>query len=170
MNKYLNSPGHRPMACQILHQPLFRSSVAFFFTSPRARGGPCDPPGQKCTTQRSVAATKSTLWRHMARILFFGLPGRPRKITFFRHRPKCIKMKNKSTLGAPGLHFGPLFITLGNHFGIDFHCFFEWPKVKKSVCFSILFNGFGPSKTIDFPIAFPSIFHLCFKTFPWDCF
>ena len=44
-----------------------------------------------------------------------------------------------------------------------FHCFFEWPKIKKSNCFSILFNGFGSSKTIDFPIVFSSIFHVFSK-------
>ena len=39
---YVISPGHRPMACQILHQLLLCSSVIFFFTSPRARGGRWD--------------------------------------------------------------------------------------------------------------------------------
>ena len=36
--------------------------------------------------------------------------------------------------------------------------FFEWPKIKNSDCFSILFNGVGPSKTIDDPIVFPLFF------------
>ena len=35
-----------------------------------------------------------------------------------------------------------------------FHYFCEWPKINKSVCFSILFNAFRPSNTIDFPIVF----------------
>ena len=50
------------------------------------------------------------------------------------------------------------------------YCFFEWPKIKKSVCFSILFNGFGPSKTIDFPIVFSSIFHFFSKPLPGTIF
>jgi hypothetical protein len=39
-----------------------------------------------------------------------------------------------------------------------FHCFLEWPKNKKTICFSILYNGLGPSKTIDFPIDFHRFF------------
>ena len=35
-------------------------------------------------------------------------------------------------------------------FGIVFSSLFVWPKIKKSVCFPILLNGFGLSKTIDF--------------------
>ena len=85
-----NSPGHRPVACQILHQLLFCSSVVFFFTSPRARGGLWDPPGQKYTLRRSPAATKSTLWRSKAR--FFGPLGRRPKMMIFWHRSKTSKI------------------------------------------------------------------------------
>ena len=42
-----------------------------------------------------------------------------------------------------------------------FIVFVEWPKIKKSVCFSILFDGFGPSK----PLIFRSFFHRFFMFF-----
>ena len=56
--------------------------------------------------------------------IFLVAPEPHRKIKFFRLLPKSIKTKNKSILGAPGLHFGPFFMTFGSHFGIDFSLFF----------------------------------------------
>jgi hypothetical protein len=55
---------------------------------------------------------------------FLVAPEPHRKIKFFRLLQKSIKTKNKSILGAPGLHFGSLFMTFGSHFGIDFSLFF----------------------------------------------
>ena len=91
---HLNSPGHRPMACQILHQLLFCSSVVFFFTSPRARGGPWDPPGQKCTTWRRPWRAFSALGAPRLDFFRFFCPsGRRPKMMIFWHRSKTSKIK-----------------------------------------------------------------------------
>ena len=44
-----------------------------------------------------------------------------------------------------------------------FHRFGEYAKIRKSFCFSILFIGLGPSKTIDFPIISSLIFYVFSK-------
>ena len=106
-------------------------------------------------------------------VLFFAL-GAPRldffdflvhregvqKWWFFGIAPKRPKSDDKSNLGGSCRQLDPKTWLLRSPLASFFHCFFEWPKIKKSVCFSILFNGFGPSKTIDFPIVFSQIFHV----------
>ena len=97
----------------------------FFFISPRARGGPWDPPGQKCTTWQTLAATKSTLWRSKARFFrVLGPSGRRPKMMIFWHRSKHQKSDDKSNLGGPCRHFGSKNMTFEDPFGIVFSSFF----------------------------------------------
>ena len=86
---------------------------------------------------------------------------------FFQNRQKRRINRSRAPPGSILDYFPWL---LGAILASIFHCFFEWPKVKKNVCFSILFNGFRPSKTIDFPIVFSLIFHVFSKPLPGTVF
>ena len=92
------------------------------------------------------------------------------KLWFFGIAPKHHKSEDKSKLGGPCRHFVQKTWIARFPLASLFHCFCEWPNIKKSDCFSILFNGFGPSKTIDSPIDFSSNFHVCSKPLPGTVF
>ena len=82
----------------------------------------------------------------------------------FRYRSKNVKNQTiRRTWDAHVAILDPKTWFLRSPLVSFFHSFFEWPKIKKSVCFSIFFNGFGSSQTIDFPIIFSEIFHVFSK-------
>ena len=151
------------MACQISHQLLFCSSVVFFFTSPRVRGALLaknTPLGDHPRLQnRPYGAPRLNFFEFLVHRQ--GV----QKWWFFGIAAKRQKSDDKSNLGRPCRHCGPQNMTFEVPFGIVFSLFFRWPKIKKSVCFLILFNGFGPSKTIYFPIVFSLNFHVFSKPF-----
>ena len=77
-----------------------------------------------------------------------------RKIKFFRFLQKSTKTKNKSTLGAPGLHFGSFSWLWGTLFASIFHCFLNVLKWE-NVWFFNIFSGLEHQK----PFIFGSFFH-----------
>ena len=85
-----------------------------------------------------------------------------RKIKFFRLLQKSIKTKNKSILGAPGLHFVLFFITLGSYFGIDFSLFFWMTSNQEKCLFFNTFQWFWTIKNHWFSYSF-SFFFMFFQ-------
>ncbi len=69
-------------------------------------------------------------------------------------------MMNKSTLGAPWLHFWSFFNTFWSHFGIDFSTFSEMAKTQKLVTLTTLSKAFTSKNR-----SFFDSFYINFSTF-----
>ena len=115
--------------------------VVFLFTSPRPRGGPWDPPGQKWTTRRSPGATKSTLGRPGAAFYrFLDDPKRHRKINDFPTSPKTPRMAQSIDPGAPEARF---WTKKHDFWGPFWHRFFDFLAPSFLHRFFVIFTKFS---------------------------
>ena len=114
----------------------------------------CRHKSPECHLRWRAGATLPTSWRSKARFsIFFGPSGGNLKMMIFGIAPKRQKSKDKSNLVNQCHLFVSKTWLSRSPLASFFHRFCEWPKIRKSVCFSILSDGFRLWETIDFQIV-----------------
>ena len=105
--------------------------------------------------RRQIGGTFSTLWRSTA---VFGVHREGiQSSCFFGIAPNVKNKEAKSNLGAHVAILEPQTWLVSSLLALSFH-FCERPTIKKTVCFSMLLNGFRPLSPLHFPIEFTSRF------------